>query len=185
VAEEEVDGADDLSLVGVDAHHVVEADLELARAVQDVRRAARPEEGADDDDAHHEQQQDGRQQGHDGVGDVREVEQHVAREVRKSSQASGMSSRTASLRSRALRRASRVRATSASLPARPGERMVERELFSTDGFTGAVGHQPSGMRRWHRRHQGRLGHVSSAHLPSRRIAFHRRRRSAEFIPNPP
>jgi hypothetical protein len=58
---------------------------------------------------------------------------------RKSSQASGMSSRTASLRSRALRRASRVRATSASLPARPGERMVERELFSTDGFTGAVG----------------------------------------------
>jgi len=45
VAEEEVDGADDLSLVGVDAHHVVEADLELARAVQDVRRAARPEEG--------------------------------------------------------------------------------------------------------------------------------------------
>jgi len=144
-------------------------DLELARRYRMCgERPARG--GADDDDAHHEQQQDGRA-GARWRGDVREVEQHVAERSRKSSQASGMSSRTASLRSRALRRASGC-ATSASLPARPAE----------DGGEGAVQH-----RRIHGRRRApavgmRAGIVGTrapwsclvAHLPSRRIAFHRR-----------
>ena len=46
MAEKQIDGAADFGLVGVDPHHVIEADVELIRPIEDVRRLAGPSKGA-------------------------------------------------------------------------------------------------------------------------------------------
>src|SRR4051794_26220106 len=62
MGEEQVEGADDVLLDGVDPLDVVEGDLDLLRLEHDVWRAARPDRRAEQRAHHREQEQRGHEQ---------------------------------------------------------------------------------------------------------------------------
>jgi len=103
------------------------------------------------------------------AGDVREVDSTWPERSGRG-QAKRMSSRTRQLAQPRLRRASRgVPGHVGVLASRPGERMVERELFSTTVQGCRRGTKRRELaRRWHRRPPGAPWSCLVGPLPSRR-----------------
>ena len=64
VAEEQVDGPHHLAPDGIDPHHVIQPDADLARSVQHVGRSPRPEQRPGHHDGHHHHEAQGREVGH-------------------------------------------------------------------------------------------------------------------------